>query len=573
MPNNRHWSASMLLEWVLTRDIDAVLSMASQYGGWQVDDQGAARIQPFTLDDVTRTHSIDESLPKEERAREAVRRADSFILPARQEIFDALRAGTLDGWARPNGSGDLTKIGPVQWAGLRFRGVDGHDIALPVDSEGDLLSLPRPLTDYLAGTVPVPFPPTVWPDPVFLAEQAMRLWPKGQTDSSKGTFAAAPYEADMETIAAPQQRRSIPAISDFDLRLGWIPVSDALQIIGGDAWPHVRKAIRREALRARCRADGITREFKPHWLDFLAYDAPANGTLWFDREKFWRARTRDASVEPVPDRASEIVLALAECLQLSPDRDWPEVGHPDDEFAGGVDPLGHRVHPFIIGDTHTIFEWCMIYTDRHPAAVNPDYNGATVRDMEFRLTVLGAADVGLKDAYRELIGPLNDAEEQIRNEVYRELVRDIERDRITPAKAAYCSDAPEMFDATRSVIGVEPILALARRRGDFGPAIAGLLAARPIQRNRERISRAIRPKRRPGPTATARGIQIAAQRLFTAGEIPGRTITWKRFHVAICKEIGVNTDQRGYSLDTIQAAVRPLLKQLPDKGSAENTEN
>jgi hypothetical protein len=183
MPNDRHWSVSMLLEWVLTRDLDAVLSMADQYGGWLVDDEGGVRIQPSTLDDVMRTHSVDESLSEEERAREAVRRAELVILPARQEIFDALRAGTLDGWARPDGSGDMTKIAPIQWAGLRFYAIDGHDIALPVNSEAERLSLPRSLAEYLAGTAPANLTPTVWPDPVFLAEQAMSLWPEHKADS------------------------------------------------------------------------------------------------------------------------------------------------------------------------------------------------------------------------------------------------------------------------------------------------------------------------------------------------------------------------------------------------------
>jgi hypothetical protein len=76
----------MLLEWVLTRDIQAVRSMADEYGSWRVDDEGAARIQPATLDDVVRAHTMDEALPKEERVREAVRRANSFVLPAQRNL-------------------------------------------------------------------------------------------------------------------------------------------------------------------------------------------------------------------------------------------------------------------------------------------------------------------------------------------------------------------------------------------------------------------------------------------------------------------------------------------------------
>jgi len=85
--NDRHWSASMLLEWVLSRDIEAVRSMANEYGGWRVDKEGAARIQPPNWDDVLRAHTIDESLPKDDKAREAVTRAKLFVIPARQEIL------------------------------------------------------------------------------------------------------------------------------------------------------------------------------------------------------------------------------------------------------------------------------------------------------------------------------------------------------------------------------------------------------------------------------------------------------------------------------------------------------
>jgi hypothetical protein len=185
MPNKHHWSASMLLEWVLTRDVEAVLSMADEYGGWRIDDGGAARIQPPTVDGVLRAHTIDQSLSEDERTREAVRRANLVVIPARQEIYDALRSGEIDGWARPNGSGDLTRIEPIQWAGLRFRAVDGHDVALPVDSEGDPLSLSRPLADYLAGTVSASITPTVWPDPVFPAERAMSLWPNDEANPDR----------------------------------------------------------------------------------------------------------------------------------------------------------------------------------------------------------------------------------------------------------------------------------------------------------------------------------------------------------------------------------------------------
>jgi hypothetical protein len=93
----------------LTRDIQAVLSIADEYGGWRVNEEAATRIRPSTWDDVLVAHVIDESLPKDEIAREAVKRPESFVILARQKIFDALRSGAIDGWARPNGSGDIAK--------------------------------------------------------------------------------------------------------------------------------------------------------------------------------------------------------------------------------------------------------------------------------------------------------------------------------------------------------------------------------------------------------------------------------------------------------------------------------
>jgi len=372
----------------------------------------------------------------------------------------------------------------------------------------------------------------------------------------------------------PGLKESRPSAPDaFDVQLGWIALTDVLKIVGTGAWEAVSKAIQRGALRARCRADGITRDLKPLWLDFLVFDHPDEDVLWFDRENVWRARTRDASLEPVPNRASEIVLSLAQCRELWPEVAWPEAGHPTDEFAGGTDPLGHRVHPFIIGDPHTIFEWCMIYADRHPAVLKSNYDGATLRDKEFRLTLLGATGAGLRDAYGQPMGPPNDAEEQIRNEVYRELVRDIECGRIIPVRTAYCSDAPDVFDPTRCLVDIEPILAVARRRGDFGAAIAELLTAHPQLGDAAQTSKASQRKSRPGPISTGSSIQTAAERLFALGRVPGRTITWKKFQAALCREVGVKTDQRGYSLDTIQAAVRPLLLRIPNRENAESTEN
>jgi hypothetical protein len=58
MPDRDHWSASMLMRWVLTRDSQAVLSMVSEYGGWLVEGDEVTRIQPHSWDDVVRGYSM-----------------------------------------------------------------------------------------------------------------------------------------------------------------------------------------------------------------------------------------------------------------------------------------------------------------------------------------------------------------------------------------------------------------------------------------------------------------------------------------------------------------------------------
>jgi hypothetical protein len=199
MPDRDHWSASMLLRWVLTRDIEAVLSMVNDYGGCLVEGDKVMRIQPQTRDDVMRAYLIDDSLRKEEQAANAVVKAELFLIPAQEEIYSSLRRGEVDAWARPNGSGDLVKIAPIQWVGLRLRALEGHDIAVPVDNERNPLPLPRPLVDYLSGSIPATSTPTVWPDPLFPAEQAEKAWP-----------------VSVAEILGVAPEQALPSSSDFD---------------------------------------------------------------------------------------------------------------------------------------------------------------------------------------------------------------------------------------------------------------------------------------------------------------------------------------------------------------------
>jgi hypothetical protein len=208
MPNNLHWSASMLLRWVLTRDIEGVLSIADDYGVLIVEGTAAERVRPLTWDGVLRKFVRDDLLPEDERAVEAVRRAEVFVIPAREWIYEVLRGGKIKSWARPNGSGDIQQIAPFQWAGLRLRSWEGHDIAIPVDSESRPLNLPKPYTDYLSGVVPVSLSPTVWPDPVFSSEQAINFWPR-----CDAPFKSSDTRVDFQDPSPEEKTQAIKNIS------------------------------------------------------------------------------------------------------------------------------------------------------------------------------------------------------------------------------------------------------------------------------------------------------------------------------------------------------------------------
>ncbi len=123
----------------------------------------------------------------------------------------------------------------------------------------------------------------------------------------------------------------------------------------------------------------------------------------------------------------------------------------------------------------------MFYTYTQPNLV-PIYTGTTVDDMNTRLRAIGVLpatplpDLRLWSA-PEPGGKQSDPRSQIRNEVFRTIQAEIGADRIIPLKLAYCSDQPARFDPTMCVIGIAPVLEIARRRRDFGPTMAGLLAA------------------------------------------------------------------------------------------------
>jgi hypothetical protein len=70
-----------------------------------------------------------------------------------------------------------------------------------------------------------------------------------------------------------------------------------------------------------------------------------------------------------------------------------------------------------------------------------------------------------------------------------------------------------------------------------------------------------------GPVPTADKIRDAARPLIANSCIPAKTISWDQFHIKVCSILDVKPTDRGYGLDTIQRAVRPLLP------GAEKTKN
>jgi hypothetical protein len=82
------------------------------------------------------------------------------------------------------------------------------------------------------------------------------------------------------------------------------------------------------------------------------------------------------------------------------------------------------------------------------------------------------------------------------------------------------------------------------------------------------------PRRRPGPSPTTDRIKEAGQTLIDEGHVPPETVPWERFGEMLCKKLGIAPGTRGYSLDSIQSAMRPLLqKRQAAKLSSENTES
>jgi hypothetical protein len=176
MPSDDFWSASMLLHWVLMRDEHAVERMLGQYSDILVGmpvfeiqildqdrniiirhdiDPTRANRPAKTWNDVIAEYELDPPVPPATENRELVNALirSMELTKATQHIYSALQRGALEGHARRNGSGDVERIAPGEWTRLRFLGIDGHDLAVPTDVNGEPLGLLRPMADYLSGSV------------------------------------------------------------------------------------------------------------------------------------------------------------------------------------------------------------------------------------------------------------------------------------------------------------------------------------------------------------------------------------------------------------------------------------
>ena len=81
-------------------------------------------------------------------------------------------------------------------------------------------------------------------------------------------------------------------------------------------------------------------------------------------------------------------------------------------------------------------------------------------------------------------------------------------------------------------------------------------------------------RKRSGPIPTADKIRQAGKTLIVAGHVPLETIFWARFQEKLCAELGVKPKSRGYSIDTIRKALRPILEQGQlDRLAAASTES
>jgi hypothetical protein len=158
----------------------------------------------------------------------------------------------------------------------------------------------------------------------------------------------------------------------------------------------------------------------------------------------------------------------------------------DTIIPGGCDEWGRRWNDFPITSAHTVFEWCMIYTDRHPTAfLGETSRAANIKAHRWRLILLGADgsnEPGLRPHPDEPDKAVRDDGEPYRtsNAVYQKLAKGIAARQIK-AKSVYLDDQPHELDLTLCVVDAAAIVEIARRREDHGEYIARLMAEHAAQ--------------------------------------------------------------------------------------------
>jgi hypothetical protein len=156
--------------------------------------------------------------------------------------------------------------------------------------------------------------------------------------------AAGPADWDWFRSDTPMQPTEPICADDIDLRLGWIPLAKALDVIGGEAWQELSQAILRKRLSAQCLADGVTTDVDHQWLDFVLFEKPdkTRSALWFDQKKAARKGVQ------VPHRAEAIVVLLEQCMELWPGRTWAQ---PVERLPTGMTGRPSKgKHPDALGD-------------------------------------------------------------------------------------------------------------------------------------------------------------------------------------------------------------------------------
>jgi hypothetical protein len=259
-----------------------------------------------------------------------------------------------------------------------------------------------------------------------------------------------------------------------------------------------------------------------------------------------------------------------------------EVGKPgpDDEIAiNSVDgqifikaPPGEGVCvvPFVIGDVHNLYEWSMVLGDLHPSRP---------------LGAVSAAQEGREDLRKETIKLFSRP-----HAIFNAIVAASKSGKIKPVRAW---DEKPQDDLTLLRFRRDDILGVMSELGADGIVI-GMLAAEcekqidsqtagaPATANdpagtRDRQANGetpAAPRRQHGPTPTADKIKEAGQTLIEEGYVPPETISWKQFEVMLYQKLRIGPGTRGYSLDSIQNALRPLRqKRQAAKLSSESTEN